>query len=256
MQTEAMDHHSPPLATTRARRAITSRPSARPINVQPTERLVSALAGGLAVAVGLGSHSWPGKALAVLGGGLVVRGASGHCPLYQALDGNTARTSTPGHDVTRSATVQKTPEEVYRAWRQPETFVSVMSHLASLTPLADGHMRWSLTDPLGREHLWEMALVVDEPGRRLRWASLEHAPLAQHLTLELAPAPGQRGTEMKLRLQRDPPPRVLGAALQKLLGVVPGSALQRALGNMKCLLEAGELPSLHHNPAARKSAQA
>lgn len=243
-------------------RALQQTHSTRSINVGPNERLVSALAGGVAVAWGLGSRSWGGTTVALLGGGLVYRGTSGHCPAYSALDVRTSngdhteteRAHASGYDVSRSATVQKSVEEVYRAWRKPETFVSAMGHLASVTPMTGGLTRWSLHDPLGNEHHWDTELVADEPNRLLRWATTDNAPLIKSLTLLLAPAPGDRGTEMKLRLRLDPPGGLLGSALHKLFGKVPGVVVQRALYNVKALLEAGELPSLKNNPAARASA--
>lgn len=63
---------------------------AQEINVRSTERVVSAVIGGLLVARGLSSQGTASKALALLGSGLVYRGLSGHCHLYQALGVNTA----------------------------------------------------------------------------------------------------------------------------------------------------------------------
>lgn len=61
------------------------------INVGKIERWFSALGGGGLVLYGLKRRSGPGLALALLGGVLIHRGATGHCYLYQAIGANTAR---------------------------------------------------------------------------------------------------------------------------------------------------------------------
>ena len=61
------------------------------INVGANERLIS-VAGGAALAlVGLSRRSLPGVLLAAVGGGLMYRGATGHCPVYKALGVDSAR---------------------------------------------------------------------------------------------------------------------------------------------------------------------
>jgi len=62
----------------------------QPINVGNTERWVSLLTGGALAGYGLTRMSLGGLALAALGGALVYRGATGHCPGYQALGISTA----------------------------------------------------------------------------------------------------------------------------------------------------------------------
>ena len=57
------------------------------------ERWITALGGGALLALGLGSlqrKSPLGAALTLGGAALLFRGASGHCPVYEALDMNTA----------------------------------------------------------------------------------------------------------------------------------------------------------------------
>ncbi|MDB4991698.1 MAG: hypothetical protein JWN04_6876 [Myxococcaceae bacterium] len=252
----------------RSEAGLVDPPAARYQNVRPRERVASALAGGVALTWGLAHRTWSAKAAALLGSGLVYRGVTGHCPMYHAL--GVASTGEAGavaalpsgreraarsYNILRSVTVQKTAEQVYQAWHEPETFALVMSHFASLTSLPDQRTRWTLHDPLGGVHAWETSIVRDEPNKLVRWETDEHSELVKSLTLELAPAPGGRGTEMMLHLRLERPSGALGALLGKLLGKVPALVVERALGNAKCLLEAGELPSLKNNPAARRSAR-
>ena len=59
-------------------------------NVNNTERAVSAVAGGALIAYGLKQGGVIGTLSALAGGGLLYRGATGHCHLYDALGIDTA----------------------------------------------------------------------------------------------------------------------------------------------------------------------
>ena len=268
MQTEHhLQRHDVGRPLVRHGRSVT--PS-RGVNVHHNERLLSALAGGLALAWGLSQRSTIAKAAALIGSGLVYRGVSGHCHMYQAIGVSTAddgpertllpsmhaqRAAHPRHfEVIRDVTIQKSPAEIYQAWKQPETLAQIMGHFAEISPVSEGIMRWTIEDPLGRSHSWDVELVEDVPGERLRWQSREGSQIIKRGTLDLRSAPGNRGTEARLHLHFERPEGLLGDVLTKVLGPVPGAAAQRALRNLRCLLEAGELPSLKKNPAARPSA--
>jgi uncharacterized membrane protein len=71
------------------------------------------------------------------------------------------------------------------------------------------------------------------------------------LRIDLAPAPGDQGTETTLTFTFDPPGGVVGEALAKLFAVPPNTMAGKALRRFKALCEAGEMPTLRHNPSAR-----
>src|SRR5436309_5065174 len=95
------------------------------VNVGDIERLLSVAGGGLLAAVGLRQGSVAGLGLAALGGSLVYRGVTGHCPMYSALGANTAERHSRvasvaaghGFKLTRTITVNRSPGELYRMWR-------------------------------------------------------------------------------------------------------------------------------------------
>jgi uncharacterized membrane protein len=235
----------------------------RHINVHHQERLLSALAGGLAVAWGLSRRSPGGTIAAALGSGFVYRGISGHCHLYEALGLSTAndlQTSRlpmlhrmrPRHyEVLRSVSIQKTPEQIYTAWKDPKVLAQVMHHLAQVEVRDAKHTRWTLRDPLGHEHAFETVIAEDTPNERIRWTSAPGEKLTKSGSLSLRAAPGDRGTEATLHLHFERPAGLLGDLLERVLGPIPSLIAQRALNNLKCLLEAGELPALSNNPSAR-----
>lgn len=62
-----------------------------PVNVSPAERILTGGIGGALLALGMDRGRPGGTALAALGGLLLVRAVSGHCPAYQALGGGLPR---------------------------------------------------------------------------------------------------------------------------------------------------------------------
>ena len=63
------------------------------VNVPETERLFSLASGVAALAIGLSHRSLSGSLLALTGGALLMRGATGHCMLYKALGVQPVRNS-------------------------------------------------------------------------------------------------------------------------------------------------------------------
>lgn len=253
---------APQRRLTLERAAPRARTSAR--NVHTGERVASALLGGAALAWAAARPPGPAWAAALLGGGLLQRAITGHCQLYGALGVSTredarkrlpAAHPDPAFDLARSATIRATPERVYQAFRDPETFQRVLAHFATLEAIEGARSRWTLALPLGRTLSFDTRFVEEQPGSLLRFATLEEAPLELTGGLHLRAAPGDRGTEARLQLRVVAPHGRIGVALTKLLGPAPAWLAERTLHNLKCLIETGELPSLHHNPAARPSAR-
>jgi hypothetical protein len=65
------------------------------INVNDTERQLSMIGGSVLVVCGLLRGSLSGLALAAIGGGLIYRGQTGHCHLYDALEFSSAADEQP-----------------------------------------------------------------------------------------------------------------------------------------------------------------
>src|SRR4051794_28608416 len=105
-------------------------------NINEAERWASLIGGSSLIAFGLARRNLSGFALAAIGGGLVFRGATGHCDVYEAVGVNTAkgtgrRVSIPyelGIRVDESIFIRKPREEVYRFWRNLENLPKFMRH--------------------------------------------------------------------------------------------------------------------------------
>src|SRR6266550_8238119 len=113
------------------------------INVGGLERFACAITGGALAAYGLRRRSASGLILTLAGAALLHRGGTGHCNTYQALGITTADASdhsAGSHDssiardvhVEKSIIIDKSPEELYRFWRDFENLPRFMDHLESV----------------------------------------------------------------------------------------------------------------------------
>src|SRR5262249_52969282 len=110
------------------------------VNLNRAERLCSTISGGALAVLGLKKGGLSGLALALFGGSLMYRGASGHSYAYDLLKINKApgkakRASVKhgeGIRVELSVTINRPPAELYHFWRNVENLPRVMSHLESV----------------------------------------------------------------------------------------------------------------------------
>lgn len=228
-------------------------------NVGRGERAASAAIGGALLARGLRRRSLGGAASAVAGAALAYRGLSGHSRLYRLLDVNTAdggerlaagaTARTPAAE--RSVTVGKPADELGEFWRDPERLTRIVGEFAAVSAVDGDDHRWHVRGPFDRRLEWRTQIVEDRPGELVRWVSLDRAVVPHEVTVRFQPAPGDRGTEVTLRVEYDPPGGALGDAAMERLGVVPEALVGTALRRFKSLAETGEIPTLEGNPSAR-----
>ena len=126
----------------------------RGINVPRGERIASVVAGGVLAAVAVRSRS---LLLGALGGALVGRGATGHCPVYRL------RATRRGISVHRAITIQASPMEVYQLWRDFTNLPKFMEHVSEVEVDSGGISTWRI-----REHNltlgWRAEITEDTPG--------------------------------------------------------------------------------------------
>ncbi len=230
---------------------------AKRINVGETERWLSVLGGSILGVFGLSRRSLPGLALAAVGGSLIYRGLTGHCHLYEALGldtgGHGEATSVPaGHGVKviRSITINRTPEELYRFWRNFENLPRFMHHLVSVTTTGN-RSHWVACGPMGKQVAWDAEIINEEPNRLIDWRSLEGSEVATAGSVHFTPAPGGRGTEVEVVMKYDPPAGKVGSLIAWLFGKEPGQQVQEELRRFKQLMETGEVPTTEGQPSCR-----
>ncbi|NHN59276.1 SRPBCC family protein [Halorussus rarus] len=217
------------------------------------------------MSAGLRRRSLGGAALALAGGWLLYRelrddGSDGGesatagepTPATEPADTD-AEPGAPSDPtaVERSVTVGLSADELYGYWRDADRLDEIMGPFAEVTAAGEDRYRWSVAAPLGRQIGWETELVEDRPGELLRWRSNDDATVPNEGSVHFRSAPGDRGTEVTLRLRVDPPGGRVGRTAMGLMGVVPEALASKALYRFKSLAETGEIPTLERNPSGR-----
>jgi uncharacterized membrane protein len=227
------------------------------MNVSRNERLLSAVSGGALLAYGLRRRSIGGALLALLGGGLLLRGATGHCAVYKALGIRSVegRTGT-GISVERQITINRPVAQVYAFWRNLENLPRFMKHLQEVQVHDAVRSHWVATAPLGTHVAWDATVIQDRPNERITWKSLPGATVPNGGSVFFTPGPGGVGTVVHAVLSYEPPAGRLGSTVAMLFGEEPGQQIAGDLRRLRSILEADEIPNINGQPSGRGRQQA
>lgn len=243
--------------------AVTAQDQHQETNVGDAERLVSVLAGAAIAVAGLARGKAAGLAAAAAGAALVHRGVTGHCRVYDAVGMDTSKhgrieqaaAMLPANralHVERVFTIGRSAEDLYSFWRQLDNLPRFMGHLERVDVLDERRSHWVAKGPAGTEMEWDAEILEDAPNQRITWRSLEGADVANDGTVRFEPAPGNRGTEVRVSLSYSPPAGKLGATVARLFGENPEQQVRDDLRRFKSLMEAGEIPTTEGQPSGRK----
>jgi uncharacterized membrane protein len=233
------------------------------VNVADVERWASALGGAALTAYGikqLRDRSPAGAALAAAGGALIYRGATGHCPVYSVAgistagehdETQTALSGARGVNVEEVVTINASPDALFAFWRRLELLPRFMDHLVSVSQLDSRRSRWVAKAPAGRTVEWDAEIINEITGELIAWRTVEGADVVSAGSVRFTPAPGGRGTEVRVRLQYDPPAGKIGATVAWLLGHDPAATIREDLRRFKQLMEAGEVPTIEGQPRGK-----
>jgi uncharacterized membrane protein len=234
-------------------------------NINTTERVASIAAGGALVAFGLKQGGTAGTLMSVLGGGMLLRGTSGHCHVYDALGVDTNDTpegtrkspfkrssllSGKVH-VTKALAINKSPAELYAFWRNFENLPIFMQHLEAVTTNDEKTSHWKAKAPLGQTVEWDAEVTSDIPNQRIGWKSLEGAFIPNSGVVEFLPT-ADRGTEMKVTMTYEAPGGKLGEWIAWALGEEPGIQIAHDLRRFKSLMETGLIMKTEGQPSGRE----
>ena len=161
-------------------------------------------------------------------------------------------TSSEPIDVKKAITINRSPEEVYRFWRDFGNLSRFTAHLSSIEVLDDRRSRWHAIGPAGVKVEWEAVITEDVPSERIAWRTVEGAAVEHRGSVRFVRAPGGRGTEVHVHLEYDPPGSRAGVAVAKLFGREPSQQIDGDLRRLKQVMETGEVvhsdASIHRGP--------
>jgi len=220
--------------------------------------------GAIATLMGIRHRSIPGLLVAGAGAALLYHGYTGRPIIGRPLgadaegddvDGGGVLGLMPGQQrglfargvqIIQAITVRKSPEELYRFWRNFENLPRIMTHLESVRQLDERRSHWVAKSqaPTKPRMEWDAEITQDEPNRRIAWRSLPGADVDNRGSVRFEPAPGDRGTEVHVEMVYVPPAGRIGHWIASMMGDNPKRVVREDLRNFKRLMELGEIPSI------------
>lgn len=234
-------------------------------NVGSAERVVSTIAGGGLIAYGIKRKDWLGALLGIVGGGLALRGATGHCQVYDALDIDTNENSlyergkekakdwfSQETEIVKSITINKSADELYTFWRNFENLPKFMNHLESVKVVDNARSEWTAKAPLGTQAHWTAEITEDVNNEKIAWRSVENSEITNSGKVEFLPTV-ERGTEVKVTIRYQPPAGKLGAFASYFLSEEPDTQISEDLRRFKSLMETGLIMHVEGQPSGREA---
>ncbi len=178
-----------------------------------------------------------------------------------------------GMSVKAAITVNRPVAEVYGFWHDFKNLPRFMGPLEEVRMTGEKRSHWRAKAPGGGSVEWDAETTEDRPNELIAWRSVAGSDVENSGTVRFAPAPGGRGTEVRVDLRYEPPAGPLGAvgaAVSKLFGEAPDQQVRNDLRAFKQVMETGEVPqseaTIHgrphpaqppeHVPAGRSAARA
>ena len=152
--------------------------------------------------------------------------------------------------VRRLVTINASPDEVYRYWRDLENLPTFMHHIRSVKDLGDNRSHW-VARTAGIPIEWDAEIVDDDPGSMIAWRSVDSAVLRHAGIVRFTGADPRPGAivevEMEIRLPLGPLTRTLSNVFDKL----PEAQVGMDLRALKQLLETGEVATVDGQSSGR-----
>jgi uncharacterized membrane protein len=215
------------------------------VNVGKIERIATIIAGSALVYKGLTSKKASLQLpLAIAGCTLLVRGATGHCPVYSLAGKKKLPDTVKNINIVTKMTVNKPRTEVYNFWRKLSNLPLFMEHLETVEVLDDKRSHWVAKVPA---HLgvieWDAEIVKEIEGELIGWNSLPHATIQNAGKVEFRDA-DRFGTELTVVISYRAPFGDIGEGLASLLNPVAKKIISKDVKNFKRYIETGDIATL------------
>lgn len=232
-------------------------------NVGTPERVASTVAGGAMVAFGFKQGGIGGSLLSLVGAGMLLRGTTGHCHVYDAVGMDTTTEGTQHSPfarrslltgkihVKKALTINKSAAELYEFWKNFANFPRFMRHLESVSKTDEKLSHWKAKAPLGMSVEWDAEITSDIHNERIGWKSVEGSDIANSGVIEFLPT-RDRGTEVKVVMTYEAPGGKLGEWIAWALGEEPSIQIADDLRRFKMLMETGIIITTEGQPSGRE----
>ena len=93
-----------------------------------------------------------------------------------------------------------------------------------------------------------LEITADEPNSRIAWRALPGGDVEHRGSVKFAKAPGDRGTNVRIVLEYQPPAGQIGRWIAKIFGEEPEQQIRDDLRNFKRIMEIGEVLTIIGQP--------
>jgi uncharacterized membrane protein len=221
------------------------------MNVTDSERIASAVAGGLVMSLALfRSGLWRGLLLGA-GATLLLRGATGRCVLYHELGidrrDRRQRDGVPGNEglrIEHAVDVRCPARELYQFWRRLEQLPRILRHVESVEPTDQWHSHWVARGPLGPPLEWDAEIINEREGELIAWQSVHGAGLQNAGSVRFEPT-YEGLTRLKVCIELQPVGGAVAIALGRIFGTDPQRELIDDLERFRDFAERELAPASH-----------
>jgi uncharacterized membrane protein len=177
--------------------------------------------------------------------------------VYTALRTLQEDTAKAGHPAKKngalhleaSVTINRPPEEAYTYWHDFTHLPEFMVHVDDVQVTGDRSMHWKAEmHPLHKTIEWDAEIVEDRPNELISWRSTDGSDVPNSGSVHFDPAPGGRGTEVRVEMEYAPPGGRAGIAVAKLMGEAPDQQVRDDLRRFKQVMEIGEIVRSEGSP--------
>jgi uncharacterized membrane protein len=211
-------------------------------NVGKMERIGSILAGTALMFKGFKNNNKYRIPIAIAGGYLLYRGATGHCDLYSVAGKQKLPDTVKNINILTVVHVSKPRQEVYDFWRKLSNLPLFMKHLQSVEVVDDIRSHWKAKMPNKLVPLeWDAEIVKEINGELLGWNSMPGATIHNAGKVEFKDAP-EGGTELKVLITYRAPFGDIGEGIASLFNPMFEKMVQDDVKNFKRYIETGDNP--------------
>ncbi|HSD05714.1 SRPBCC family protein [Flavobacterium sp.] len=205
-------------------------------NVSTLERLLMVTSGAYFLYKGL-TQKDKSITQSGLGGAMLVRGITGYCPVYDAVD-HLKNDKAQNVNIRINSVINKPIGEVYAFWRNLENLPKFMNHLQSVKTINQTTSEWTAKGLSGIGRLsWKAEIIKDEKEKLLSWRSLPDAQIENAGKVIFS----QKGkaTELDITISYRAPLGIAGESAAKLLNPFFQKMVKDDILNLKEYLESG-----------------
>lgn len=151
--------------------------------------------------------------------------------------------SVPGNDgikIEISTTIKRTPEELFRFWRNFENLPLVMKQVETVERLDSKRSHWTVRASEYKSVEWDAEIINARPNEMLAWRTLEGSDVHHAGSIWFKPLPSGLGTEVKFVVEYTA--GKFADFVAKIFHRSPYQQMREDLRRFKQVMETGELP--------------